>query len=152
MKDFELGQVFEGEISGKPATVVVVRTYGDLADAAVAPDRWTIITLHKDNMAGWKHVPATESDWYLEGVWSDDHLLWSVFIPGFEAAWTFFGVRLPDLAADGGRIRVSGAENATDAELMPFDDAGGIGPEPIIGLAAATERLRVVADGPKQDG
>ena len=121
---FELGQVFEGEIGGKPATVVIVRSYGELAEAAVAPGRFELITLHQDSLADWKHVPATERDWYLEGVTADNHLLWSVFIPGFDAAWAFFAFRVTDLRADGGNIRVSPADGASEGEMMAFDDAG----------------------------
>jgi hypothetical protein len=62
MADFELGQVFEGQIDGKPVTAVIVRTFGDMAEAAVAPDRSKIIMLHQDSMTGWKRVPVTERD------------------------------------------------------------------------------------------
>jgi hypothetical protein len=68
--------------------------------------------------------------------------LWSVFIPGFEAAWAFFGYRLPDLRADGGNIRVRAADEASEGEMMSFDDAGAFGPEPLIGEAAAIAKLR----------
>jgi hypothetical protein len=141
MKEFELGQVFEGKIEGKPVTVVVTQPFGKAAMAAIAPDRDEKIILHQNSIAAWKETKATKSDYYLEAVSADGQLVWSLFIPGFEAAVTFFAAHLPDIRWAGGNIRVSTAEGASEGEMMYFDDAGAYGLEPLIGEGAAIGKL-----------
>jgi hypothetical protein len=71
----------------------------------------------------------------------DGKLLWSLFIPGFDAAWAFYTAQHPDIAEAGGYIRVGAAEGYTVHEMMSFDDASGVGPEESIGYAAAVAAL-----------
>jgi hypothetical protein len=130
----------------EPATLVVIRVDAKGATMTVAPDRERQVTLTRDEMVAWKHIRATEHDWYMEAVMPAGNLFWSVFIPGFDAAWAFFSSQLPDVREAGGYIRVGGADGAIVDELMSFDDAAALGRNP---LSARMLPAPVCADGLK---
>jgi hypothetical protein len=123
MTGFELGQVFQGRIAGEQLTLVVINTNGEHATLAVAPDRDRQMMLAYEDLTDWNKIPASHSDWYLEAVMPSGDLFWSVFIPGFEAAWAFYTAQHPDVAEAGGYIRVGDAADATDNQRMAFRDA-----------------------------
>jgi hypothetical protein len=138
---FELGQVFTREIGPVRMTIVLTHVGIDIATFAVAPDSARQVTLGQTNLQNWKRIPGTERDWYIEAVIPEGRLLWSLFIPGFEAAWAFYTSKHPEVAEVGGYMRIGAADDASDGELMIFEDAGGMGPQPFLGYGAAVERL-----------
>jgi hypothetical protein len=138
----ELGQVFTRELSGQVVTVVAISVGDDHATFAIASDREGQFTLKRTGMSRWEYVPPTTSDWYMEAVTQGGHLFWSLFIPGFAAAWALYRAQLPEILQAGGYLRVGRAANATDDQRLAFGDSGGAGPGLFIGLDAARARLR----------
>ena len=102
-----LGQVFVGQEDARELVVVQSDEHWAIAvnprnaKEAIALDETTLETLTP--------LPATEKDWYLEAVMPSGDLFWSVFIPGFEAAYTFYRAQKADVAEAGGYIRVGNA-------------------------------------------
>lgn len=92
--------------------------------------------------------------WYIEWVDAAGMLRWGGFVEGFDAAWAKFielGRACNDADWKGfgvfdedpvGRVRVAAPESATDDQMASFDDAFGLGPEPLVGYDDAFARLR----------
>ena len=142
-----LGQVFVREVDRERLIAVVIGKRGDDLLLALAPNHERQFALPLRALErNWDRIAPAITDWYIEAAWQDGTLAWGFFIPTFEAAWAFMCRQAPDIAANGGRIRVSSAENWTAAQMMSFDDADCFGPEPFIGYDAAVKALEAEED------
>ena len=85
-------------------------------------------------------VPAGSSDWYIEAISRKGKPLWSVFVPGFQAAWTFYNALQRQLAETGGCVRVRAAETRSPREVSLFDKAGALSRNILSGCENSTQK------------